>query len=260
MTQKNRDINRTLPKEMMQHTYAIFFAAEESHWWYVGRRHIIRSFVNEICDQTTNGYPRILDVGCGTGANLLMLSKFGETEGVDVSPDAITFCQARGLVNVRIGAAESLPYEDNQFDLVTALDVLEHVDDDIGALREMRRVIRPGGRLLLFVPTFMFLWGLQDEVSNHRRRYRLPDLRRAVTAAGFEIERTTYANITFFVPTLIVRKVMRLTGLSTDSEVRINIRALNQIFTWIFRSEVPLLRILNLPFGVSGICVARRPD
>ena len=260
MATKLDNTTRTLPREMMQHTYAIFFEQEESHWWYVGRRRIIRSFVKEICDRIGNRRPRILDVGCGTGANLFMLSELGEAEGVDISAQAITFCQARGLSNVRLGAAEDLPYGDDQFDLVTALDVLEHLDDDVGALREMRRVIRPGGRLLLFVPTFMFLWGLQDEVSNHRRRYRLPELRRAVVAAGFEIERTTYANITFFVPTFTVRQVMRLTGISTDSEVRINISALNRVFAWIFGSERWLLRAFNLPFGVSGICVALRPE
>jgi len=258
MATKLDNTTRTLPREMMAHTYAIFFEQEESHWWYVGRRRIIRSFVKEICDQTGNRRPQILDVGCGTGANLFMLAELGEVEGVDISPQTIAFCQARGLSNVRLGAAEALPYDDNQFDLVTALDVVEHLDDDVGALREMRRVIRPGGRLLLFVPAFMFLWGLQDEVSNHRRRYRLPELRRAVVAAGFEIERTTYANITFFVPTLVVRQVMRLTGLSTDSEVSINIPALNRIFAWIFGSEKNLLKTFNFPFGVSGICVARR--
>jgi|307.fasta_scaffold24488_3 SAM-dependent methyltransferase len=260
MATKLVNSTRTLPREMMGHTYAIFFEQEESHWWYVGRRRIIRSFVQEICEQIDKRDPQILDVGCGTGANLLMLSQLGEAEGVDISPQAIAFCQARGLSNVRLGAAEALPYDDNHFDLVTALDVVEHLDDDVGALREMRRVIRPGGRLLLFVPTFMFLWGLQDEVSNHRRRYRLAELRRAVVAAGFEIERSTYANITFFVPTLIVRQVMRLTGLSADSEVGINIKALNRLFAWIFGSEKRLLRVLNFPFGVSGICVARRAE
>jgi SAM-dependent methyltransferase len=260
MATKLHNNTRTLPREMMEHTYAIFFEQEESHWWYVGRRRIIRSFVKEICGQIGGRAAQILDVGCGTGANLLMLSEFGEAEGVDISPQAITFCQARGLSNVRLGAAEALPYDDDQFDLVTALDVVEHLDDDVGALREMWRVIRPGGRLLLFVPAFMFLWGLQDEVSNHRRRYRLPELRRAVVAAGFEIERTSYANITFFLPTLMVRQVMRLTGLSTDSEVRINIPALNRVFAWIFGSERWLLKACSFPFGVSAVCVARRSE
>ena len=121
-----------LPREMMQHVYPVFYELEETHWWYVGRRQIIVSFVKEICAQIKDRRPRILDVGCGTGANLKTLSAFGEAEGVDVSPDAIEFCRERGLTNVKLGAAEELPYESGTFDLVTALDVVEHLDDDVG--------------------------------------------------------------------------------------------------------------------------------
>jgi SAM-dependent methyltransferase len=189
-----------------------------------------------------------------------LLSEFGDAQGVDISADALLFCRQRGLYNVKLGAAESLPYEDHEFDLVTAFDVVEHMDDDVAGLREMRRVLRPGGRVLLFVPTFMFLWGVQDEVSNHRRRYRLEGLRQAVRAAGFEVERTTHANITFFLPVLVVRKLMRLTGIRTETENSINIPAFNRIFGAIFGAERHWLRYLNIPFGVSGLCVARRVE
>jgi len=233
------------------------FRVEQSHWWYTGRRKILADFVEAICRQVTDRRPRILDVGCGTGANLLMLSQYGDAEGVDVSEDALAFCRERGLDKVRLGAAEELPYEDGTFDLVTALDVVEHLDDDLAGLREMRRVLRPGGRVLLFVPTFMFLWGLQDDVSNHRRRYRLPELQRVLEQAGFEIERTTYANITFFLPILAMRQLMRLTGIKADSENNINVSALNGVLGGVFGAESWFLKRLNLPFGVSGLCVAR---
>lgn len=242
---------------MKEHTYPIMFRVEQEHWWYTGRRKILTAFVEQICRQVTDRRPRILDVGCGTGANLLMLSEYGEAEGVDISEDALAFCRERGLDKVRLGAGEKLPYEDGTFDLVTALDVVEHMDDDLAGLREMRRVLRPGGRVLLFVPTFMFLWGLQDDVSNHRRRYRLPELRRVLEQAGFEIERTTYANITFFLPILVMRQLMRLTGLKADSENNINVTALNGVLGSVFGAESWLLKFMNLPFGVSGLCVAR---
>jgi SAM-dependent methyltransferase len=260
MANPAKHINQALPREMMEHTYPILYEVEESHWWYIGRRRIISGFVEKICREIKDHRPHILDVGCGTGANLMMLSKFGDAEGVDISEDALSFCRERGLQNVRLGAAEKLPYEDETFDLVTALDVVEHLDDDVAGLREMRRVLRPDGHLLLFVPTFMFLWGLQDEVSNHRRRYRLPELRRAVSKAGFRVERTTYANITFFMPVLLVRKFMRLTGLRTATENSINISAMNGLFGRIFGAESTLLRHTNLPFGVSGLCVAQRVE
>ena len=245
---------------MKEHTYPIMFRVEQSHWWYAGRRRILASFLEDICRRVTDHRPRILDVGCGTGANLLMLSQYGDAEGVDVSEDALAFCRERGLEQVKLGAAEKLPYEDGTFDLVTALDVVEHLDNDLAGLREMRRVLRPGGRVLLFVPTFMFLWGLQDDVSNHRRRYRLPELRRVLEQAGFEIERTTYANITFFLPILLARKLMRVTGIKAESENNINVSAFNGVLGKLFGAESIVLRYMNIPFGVSGLCVARVKD
>ena len=243
---------------MKEHTYPIMFRIEQSHWWYTGRRKILTSFVEDICHRVTDRRPRILDVGCGTGANLLMLSQYGDAEGVDISEDALAFCRERGLEKVKLGAGEELPYDDGTFDLVTALDVVEHMDDDLAGLREMRRVLRPGGRVLLFVPTFMFLWGVQDDVSNHRRRYRLPELQRVLEQAGFEIERMTYANITFFLPILLMRKLMRLTGIKAESENNINVSALNGVLGSLFGAESVVLRHMNIPFGVSGLCVARK--
>ena len=251
-----------LPQAMQQHTYAIMYRVEGEHWWFVGRRRILESFVQRICQdlKRESGVerPRILDVGCGTGANLEMLSQFGEAEGVDVSMEALAFCRERGLANVHLGAAEKLPYEDESFDLVTALDVVEHLDDDRAGLREMRRVLRPGGRALLFVPAFMFLWGVQDDVSHHRRRYRIPELRRVVGEAGFKVERTTYANLTFFAPILLGRAVMKVTGLRPESENNFNISALNRVLGRVFGAESAFLRRINFPFGVSALCVARR--
>jgi len=259
-------VNETLPREMQHHTYAIMRRVEESHWWFVGRRQIIRSFLQRVVRDLENaaGHTQkdaalnILDVGCGTGANLEMLSEFGKAEGVDVSAEALSFCQARGLQNVKLGAAEALPYEDNSFDLVTGLDVVEHLDDDFAGLKEMRRVLRREGRTLLFVPAFMFLWGVQDDISNHRRRYTMKDLKRVVREAGFEVERATYVNISFFAPILLGRLFMRATGLRPESENNITIGFLNGLMGKLLSAERGPLRYLNFPFGVSIICVARR--
>lgn len=248
----------SLPREMQQHTYSIMYEIEETHWWFVGRRRIIESFVEAICRAIKKSNPRILDVGCGTGANLELLARFGRAEGVDVSVDALAFCHERGLENVQQSTAEKLPFEDESFDFVTALDVIEHLDDDVAGLREIRRVVAPGGHILIFVPAFMFLWGVQDDVSNHRRRYTLPQLKRVVREAGFEIERATYANITFFAPTLLGRALMRATGLRPESESKINVAALNGVLGRVLGAESFLLRHLNFPFGVSALCVARR--
>src|SRR6185295_3349533 len=161
MATTENTVTEPLPREMQQHTYAIMRRVEASHWWFVGRRQIIRSFLQRLIpDLQTNregqaATVHILDVGCGTGANLEMLSEFGAAEGVDVSNEALTFCRQRGLNNVKLGEAEKLPYPDESFDLVTGLDVVEHLDDDLAGLREMRRVLKPEGVAFLFVPAFM---------------------------------------------------------------------------------------------------------
>jgi SAM-dependent methyltransferase len=250
-------VSDSLPQEMQQHTYSIMYEIEESHWWFVGRRRIIESFLRRICANLDSN-PRILDVGCGTGANLEMLANFGEAEGVDVSAEALAFCRERGLQNVRQGEAEHLPYDDCLFDLVTGLDVVEHLDDDVAGLREMRRVLHPGGYAFLFVPAFSFLWGVQDDISHHRRRYTLAGLQRAACEAGFEIERATYANITFFAPILLGRLLMRVTGYRPASENNLTLSALNGVLGRVLGAESSILRHVNLPFGVSAICVARR--
>lgn len=253
---------KELPQEMQPHTYSIMYEIEGTHWWFAGRRRILESFLERIIDDLNikDRPVRILDVGCGTGANLEMLSRFGEAEGVDVSEDALAFCRARGLERVKNGAAEKLPYEDATFDLVTALDVVEHLDDDISGLKEMQRVLRPGGRALLFVPAFMFLWGVQDDISHHRRRYRLPQLIETARAGGFEVERSTYANLTFFMPILVGRVLMRITGFRPESENNITVSSLNGLLGRVFGAESMLLRHMKFPFGVSAVCVARRVD
>lgn len=255
-------ITKPLPQEMQQHTYGIMRRVEQTHWWFVGRRQIIKSFLEGLVRKLKTNVGtekiKILDVGCGTGANLEMLSEFGQAEGVDVSADALTFCRARGLANVRQGEAERLPYEDEAFDLVTGLDVVEHLDDDLAGLKEMHRVLRPDGRALLFVPAFMFLWGVQDDISHHRRRYTMGELKSVVEKAGFAMERATYVNITFFAPILLGRLLMRVTGFRPASENNITIGFLNGVLGKIFGAESLALRHASFPFGVSIICVARK--
>ena len=260
MASTTNEIVDALPREMQQHTYSIMYEVEGKHWWFYGRRKIIEGFVERISCKIAKRKPRILDVGCGTGANLQMLSQFGAAEGVDVSSEALEFCRARGLAKVKQGAAETLPYEDASFDLVTGLDVVEHLDDDLSGLREMHRVLRPGGRALLFVPAFMFLWGVQDDISHHRRRYTLRELKQKVTEAGLSIERATYANISFFLPILIGRLLMRLTRIRPASENNITIGALNGLLGRILGAEGWWLQRMNFPFGVSIVCVARRDN
>jgi len=258
---------------MQQHTYAIMDEVEGSHWWFVGRRAILEGFLKHIVGRLASrlqaadpesgpartGTPniRILDVGCGTGANLEMLSQFGEPEGVDVSDDALEFCRRKGL-KVQKGLAETLPFADESFDLTTALDVVEHLDDDIAGLKEMFRVTKTGGYSLIFVPAFMWLWGVQDDISNHRIRYTKKQIVERIEKAGYKVERATYANITFFPPILAGRTLMKLTGVKPESENNITVSGLNGILGKIFSLESVWLKNFNFPFGVSIVVVARK--
>ena len=248
-----------LSKEMQQHTYAIMNGVEDSHWWYVGRRRILESFLKQIIQNPKSKIqnPKILDVGCGTGGNLEMLTKFGAAEGVDVSDEALEFCKRKGL-KAHKGLAESLPFEDGSFDIVTALDVVEHLDDDLAGLKEMNRVLKTGGKTLIFVPAFMWLWGVQDDVSNHRIRYTKRQIIERLENAGFEIERATYANITFFAPILAGRTLMKLTGIKPESENNVNVSALNGVFGKLFGAERFWLKNFDFPFGVSIVIVAKK--
>jgi SAM-dependent methyltransferase len=252
-------MNATLPQEMQQHTYAIMDRVEDSHWWFVGRRAILEGFLTGIAEKlrTLNSALRILDVGCGTGANIEMLSQYGEAEGVDVSDDALEFCRKKGL-KVQKGLAEKLPYDDESFELTTALDVIEHLDDDVAGLKEMHRVTKTGGYSLFFVPAFMWLWGVQDDISNHRIRYTRAQIVERIEKAGYTVERATYANFTFFAPILVGRLFMKLTGIKPESENNINISALNGLFGKLFSAERHLLSRMNFPFGVSIVIVAKK--
>lgn len=252
-------MNQTLAKEMEQHTYGIMNDVEDKHWWFVGRRAILESFLQEIVEKSKikNQKPKILDVGCGTGANLEMLKQFGESEGVDISDDALEFCRKKGL-KVHKGLAEKLPFADESFDIVTALDVVEHLDDDIAGLKEMNRVLKKDGQTLIFVPAFMWLWGVQDDISNHRIRYTKKQIVERLKLAGFEIERATYANWTFFAPILAGRTLMKLTGIKPESENNVNISALNGVFGKLFGAERFWLKNFNFPFGVSIVVTAKK--
>jgi SAM-dependent methyltransferase len=254
-------MNAALPQEMQQHTYAIMDEVEGSHWWFVGRRAILEGFLRQILSRINGKSEKIniLDVGCGTGANIEMLSQFGEAEGVDVSDDALEFCRQKGL-KVQKGLAEALPFADESFDLTTALDVIEHLDDDVAGLREMFRVTKGGGYSLFFVPAFMWLWGVQDDISHHRIRYTRKQIVGRIEKAGYIVERATYANWTFFTPILAGRTLMKITGIKPESENNINVSALNGMFGKLFSAERFWLKNFDFPIGVSIVVVARKPE
>ena len=238
---------------------------EDVHWWFVGRRRILLQVLNRYIGKGRDDRRRILDVGCGTGTMLAYLSAFGRVQGVDVDEEAVGYCHERGLLDVSLGEAAKLPFPEGTFDLVTALDVVEHLDDDAAALREMRRVLRPGGYLLVTVPANPFLWGDQDEVNLHKRRYVAGELRERLTASGLEVIRLSYMNALLLPPIAAARMLRRLERrfrpqLPIQSDFRYPAPGpVNFVLGHLFGAEGPIVRRLDIPFGVSILALAQKP-
>ncbi|MBK7601392.1 MAG: class I SAM-dependent methyltransferase [Acidobacteria bacterium] len=239
--------------------YEVMFEVEDDHWWFVGRRAIVFALIDDALQKSAAVSRRIiLDIGCGTGATMDHLKRYGEVQGIDLSELPLRFSRKRGHSRVMLASATELPFADNSFDLLTALDVIEHLDDDVRGLGEIRRVLKPGAPAVIFVPAFQALWGPNDDQSGHKRRYRLEGLKSAATAAGLTIEHISYANIAMFLPIWIGRKILQLFGREEQAENRINNPLINKLLSRIFTSEAGWLRRRSLPFGVSIVCVVRK--
>jgi SAM-dependent methyltransferase len=218
-------------------TQAIETRIERDHWWFRGRRRLVGGMIRAF------GIPpsaQVLDVGCGTGSNLRMLVEldFEDVTGLDRSEDAIRWCREKELPTVERGDLCALPFPEDHFDLVLATDVLEHIDEPDAAVAELRRVLRPGGTLIVTVPAFESLWGLQDDVSHHRRRYRKDELVAQLRAVGFTVARSFHFNFLLFVPIWLARQLVRWLGVEVASENEINTRWLNALLARIFAFDV----------------------
>ena len=239
--------------------YEVMFDVEDDHWWFVGRRAIVFALIDDALQKSDAVSRRIiLDIGCGTGATMDHLKRYGEVQGIDLSELPLRFSRKRGHSRVMLASATELPFADNSFDLLTALDVIEHLDDDVRGLGEIRRVLKPGAPAVIFVPAFQALWGPNDDQSGHKRRYRLDGLKSAATAAGLTIEHISYANIAMFLPIWVGRKILQLFGREEQAENKINNPLINKLLSRIFTSEAGWLRRHSLPFGVSIVCVVRK--
>jgi len=239
-------------------TYATEAAVEQNHWWFAVRREL---FAREIGSLGIGPDARVLDIGTSTGTNLRMLRELGfaRVSGLDASEEAIRFCAAKGFGDVRQGDVRAMPFAPASFELVLATDIIEHVEDDGAALAEIARVLVSGGVALITVPTFPSLWGLQDRVAHHKRRYRLHQLLAAIRRAGLEPGRRYYFNYLLFVPIWAARRLIDLLGLKLSSENEVNSPLLNAVLGAVFRLDARTAPLLHPPFGVSALVVARRP-
>jgi SAM-dependent methyltransferase len=230
--------------------YDRFFDTEDRHWWFVGRRRLVTGLLRRA---GVSG--RILDLGCGTGGVLQHLGAFGSAVGLDPAPEAAVYCRRRSLPMV-VGSGLHLPFADASFDAVLALDVIEHVADDIALLQEARRVLRPGGVLVVTVPALPWLWSAHDDVNRHYRRYTWATLRRSLQDGGFRPLKLSYYNA-LLLPLAMARKVIHRIGGSDEHHLEDLPAPLNATLRAILSLEGSFIRRRDLPIGASLIAAAR---
>jgi SAM-dependent methyltransferase len=237
--------------------YTEYFELEDRHWWFVGRRVILLSVLDR--HLARDRALQLLDFGCGTGTMAQHLARFGTVEAMDADHEAVAFCRQRGLSRVTHLSDTTVPFDEGRFDVVTALDVLEHIEDDSMTLAELQRVLRPDGTLLCTVPAFPFLWGPQDEISHHFRRYVRSDLRRRLQDAGFRVLRLSYFNTLLFPAIAAIRIARKALPEPPDlrSDFRTGRRSVNTALARVFAAEAPLIERTDLPFGVSLLALCK---
>jgi len=235
------------------------FDVEERHWWYRGRRAVLEAVLDGLA---VPAGARILDAGCGSGRNMVELARRGAVTGVEPAAQSLAIARARAVGTVLPGSLdEPLPFTDAMFDLVVALDVLEHVEDDEAALRELARVLVPGGRLLVTVPQYGWLWGEHDVLSHHHRRYTRSLLLGRAAAAGLRAERVTAFNALLLAPIAVARLAQRVRRRAQPASDlgRTPQGPVNAALERVLRAEAALIRHgRDLPAGVSLLAVLQR--
>jgi SAM-dependent methyltransferase len=237
--------------------------AEARHFWFRGFRWFVTPLVHRALDGRQA--PRILDCGCGTGANLDLLGRFGTPFGFDLSPVGLRIGLAAGRRRLARASVTAAPLPDNCFDLVTSFDVLYSLPDgdERAAVAEMYRVTRPGGFVLVNVAAMQILRGDHSVLSHEVRRYSRDSLHRLLTGAGFNIVRLTYTNQTLFFPLLAVRAVHRWRGLASERDAQREIAVppapINAVLSALLFAESLWIRWFDGRFGSSLLCLARKP-
>lgn len=256
---------------MRAEDYTDLYALEQDYWWFVGMREIAAALLDPVCAPAPEGR-LVLDAGCGTGGNLTWLERYagrGRVVGLDLAPDALRLCRERGGVDLAQASVAALPFADSAFDLVTSFDVLVQLPGegaDERAVREMYRVLRPGGVAFIRVAAYRWMWSGHDEALGTQRRYTVGELVGMTERAGFETLRATYAN-SLLLPAAAVRRLLLkrlgLAGSGSDvTPLPAGLRPLNYVLTTLLRVEASVLRRARarLPFGLSAICVAKKPS
>jgi len=239
---------------MHKAAYIEMYLNEDRHWWFVARRMIIGKILS--CYLPDKKERKILEVGCGTGGNLELLSAYGNVYAVELDEEAIVLAEKRGFCDVAKGSLPNdIPFECG-FDLICMLDVLEHIDDDFEALEAVRKKLHLGGKILVTVPAFSFLWSEHDTALHHKRRYGQKQLMRLLEISGFRIIYRSYFNTLLFPMVTAVRSLKKIYGKEYGTDVSMPVKQINILLTAIFSSERFIMPWISLPFGTSILILA----
>jgi SAM-dependent methyltransferase len=231
--------------------------AEDRHWWYRGRRKVLERVVEDL---RLPARARILDAGCGSGRNMVELARHGTVTGIELAEASVALARERGMGEVIAGSVLEMPFEADSFDLAASLDVIEHLEDDLAALRELRRVVAPGGSLLVTVPAYQWLWSGHDEINHHFRRYTRRSLQHAGDEAGWHQVRTTYFNSLLLPAAIMLRVLDRFSRKTTESSLDLWVppEPLNWLLERPLQLEAGLIgRGGRIPAGLSLLAVFR---
>lgn len=239
--------------------YDILYKNEADFWWFKGRRILLERILKNIPDKSLL---KILDTGSCTGYNLHLLNKYGKAYGVDVEKKAVEYCKKRGFERMTLlKNGMKLPFKSNSFDIVTCLDVLEHIKEDGDYLKELSRVLKPKGKLIIFVPAIQLLWSQLDVKSYHQRRYTISELNKKAKKTKFYIKEIKYFNYILFWPMLPFRLIQKLPFFKKNefgSDLIVNNKLINQLLYFIFAFDVWSTKWFSPPVGVSIFLVAEK--
>jgi len=230
---------------------------EDRHWWYRGRRSVLERVIDDL---RLPARARILDAGCGSGRNMVEFARHGIVTGIELSETSVCLARKREAGDVVEGSVLDMPFDADAFDVAASLDVIEHLEDDLQALRELRRVVAPGGALLVTVPAYQWLWSGHDEINHHHRRYTRRSLQRIGEQAGWQQVRTTYFNSLLLPAAILLRVLDRFSRRTTESSLDLWIPP--EPLNWLLQRPLALEAALigrggRIPAGLSLLAVFR---